>query len=106
MTSSATSPAQLERHAHGAGRGALGGVGEVALQSCSRAASRGAPGCARRDRRALDEAVAWRDLPRLREPGRAPSKACSRAQAAAAAARLLAERARAMPRSPPPTARG
>ncbi|HEX5009995.1 MAG TPA: PQQ-binding-like beta-propeller repeat protein, partial [Planctomycetota bacterium] len=80
------------RTAPGVGRWA--GVGEVALyELLARVPAAARAGlCAPADRRALDEAVAWRDLPRLHELAARLEGLPEGAQAAAAAAHLLAER--------------
>ena len=76
------------------GTGRWAGVGEVALyELLARVPPAARAGlCAPADRRALDEAVAWRDLPRLHELAARLEGLPEGAQAAAAAARLLAER--------------
>ncbi len=76
------------------GVGRWAGVGELALyELLARVPAQARAGlCAPADRRALQEAIAWRDLPRLRELTGRLEGLPEGAQAAAAAAHLLAER--------------
>ncbi len=78
----------------GAGLGRWVGVGEWALFQLLTRVPAGVRArlCAPSDRRALQEACAWRDLPRLRALALRLEGLPEGAQAAAAAARLLAER--------------